>query len=151
MVRQALLNVIHNAIEHCPEGTRIQVLTSPFGRRQAMLRVTDDGPGIPLDQQTHVFKRFYRGPNTTRRRGLGLGLSIAKAFLKSQRGNIFLRSELGTGCCFTLTLPRLPEPGGSRRPRVVADSDDLSEETEDRQPRDRSGKTAIQEGRGRRW
>jgi two-component system OmpR family sensor kinase len=110
MVRQALLNVIHNAIEHCPDGTRIQVVTARFAAEQAMIRVSDNGPGIPLDQQEHVFKRFHRVPGLGRRRGLGLGLAIAKALLKSQRGNIYLRSEPGEGCCFTLTLPWLPEP-----------------------------------------
>ena len=115
LIRQALLNVIHNAIEHCPDGARIQVVTGRFARDCAMIRVIDDGPGIALEQQAHVFKRFYRAAGTTRRRSLGLGLSIAKAVLKSQRGDIHLRSEPGAGCCFTLTLPRLSE-------RVVFDA-----------------------------
>jgi signal transduction histidine kinase len=107
LVRQALLNVIHNAIEHCPEGARIQVVTGRFARDCAMIRVIDDGPGIPIEQQAYVFKRFFRAGGTTRRRSLGLGLSIARAVLKSQRGDIYLRSEAGAGCCFTLILPRL--------------------------------------------
>jgi two-component system OmpR family sensor kinase len=109
MVRQALLNVIHNAIEHCPEGACIHVTTARFSHNQAMIRVKDNGLGIPPDQQTHVFRRFYRGGSGVRRRGLGLGLSIAKAFLRSQRGDIHLTSEPGAGCCFTLTLPSLSE------------------------------------------
>jgi signal transduction histidine kinase len=119
LVRQALLNVIHNAIEHCPEGAHIQVVTGRFARDCAMIRVIDDGPGIPLEQQAYVFKRFFRAGGTTRRRSLGLGLSIAKAVLKSQRGDIHLRSEAGAGCCFTLSLPRLAdraaEVGGDGR------------------------------------
>ena len=109
LVRQALLNVIHNAIEHCPEGAHIKVVTGRFARDCAMIRVVDDGPGIALEQQAYVFKRFFRAAGTTRRRSLGLGLSIAKAVLKSQRGDIYLRSEAGAGCCFTLTLPRLAD------------------------------------------
>jgi len=109
LVRQALLNVIHNAIEHCPDGAHVQVVTGRFARDRAMIRVIDDGPGIALEQQAHVFKRFYRVASATRRRSLGLGLSIAKAVLKSQRGDIHLRSEPGAGCCFTLTLPRLSD------------------------------------------
>lgn len=105
IVRQALLNVIHNAIEHCPPGTRIQVESARFGRNQAMLRVSDNGPGIPAEQQARLFDRFYRGPSAAGRRGLGLGLSIARALLKSQRGNIHLRSDPGAGCRLTLTLP----------------------------------------------
>lgn len=104
MIRQALLNVIHNAIEHCPEGARIHVETARFSRKQAMIRVTDDGPGIPLEQQQRVFERFYRGPGS-RRPSLGLGLAIASALVKSQRGAIHLKSEPHEGCSFTLTLP----------------------------------------------
>ncbi len=110
LVRQALLNVIHNAIEHCPDGSYIRVVTGRFARDCAMIRVIDNGPGISLEQQVHVFKRFYRASGTMRRRSLGLGLSIAKAVLKSQRGDIRLSSEPGAGCCFTLTLPRLADP-----------------------------------------
>ncbi len=110
LIRQALLNVIHNAIEHCPEGTRIRVLTDRFSANQAMIRVMDNGPGIPLEHQPHVFRRFYRGCSSGARRGLGLGLSIADALLRSQRGQIHLASEPGKGCCFTLTLPLLSEP-----------------------------------------
>ncbi len=112
LLRQALLNVIHNAIEHCPEGTRIQVESAQFTRDQAIVRVTDNGPGIPLEQQSRLFERFYRGPSAAGRRGLGLGLSIARAVLKSQRGDIHLRSEPGAGCSLTLTLPLAPQGMG---------------------------------------
>jgi two-component system, OmpR family, sensor kinase len=128
LVRQALLNVIHNAIEHCPEGAQIQVITGRFARDRAMIRVIDSGPGIGLEQQAHVFKRFYRAGSSTGRRGLGLGLSIAKAVLKSQRGDIHLRSEPGAGCCFTLILPRLSERLVHEENRIPADSSDLREE-----------------------
>jgi signal transduction histidine kinase len=105
MVRQALLNVIHNAIEHCPEGADIQVATARCSPDEALIRVQDNGPGIALEDQHHVFERFYRGAGASRERGLGLGLSIAKAVLCSQRGRLELRSTPGEGCCFLLTLP----------------------------------------------
>ena len=120
MVRQAILNVIHNAIEHCPAGARIHVETARFARNQAMLRVTDNGPGIALDEQEHVFERFYRRATAGRHRGLGLGLSIAKAVLKSQRGSIHLRSEPGSGACFTLILPVLTDRSGRAMLRCSA-------------------------------
>jgi signal transduction histidine kinase len=120
MVRQALLNVIHNAIEHCPDGACIQVVTARFARDLAMVRVTDDGPGIPVEQQPHIFKRFHRVTGASGRRGLGLGLAIAKAIMKSQRGNIFVRSEPYAGCSFTLTLPRLVERAPTKLPAAPA-------------------------------
>ena len=105
MVRQALLNVIHNSIEHCPEGTHIQVDTVRCSPNEALIQVQDNGPGIVLAEQACVFERFYRGAGSSRQRGLGLGLSIAKAILCSQGGGIELRSTPGAGCCFLLTLP----------------------------------------------
>jgi signal transduction histidine kinase len=105
MVRQALLNVIHNSIEHCPDGTHIQVNTVRCSPNEALIQVQDNGPGIALAEQACVFERFYRGAGSSRQRGLGLGLSIAKAILCSQGGGIELRSTPGAGCCFLLTLP----------------------------------------------
>lgn len=106
MIRQALLNVIHNSVEHCPEGTHIQVDTFHCSLTEVQIRVQDDGPGIPLEEQGCVFERFYRGAGSSRQRGLGLGLSIAKAILCSQGGRIELRSTPGAGCSFLMTLPR---------------------------------------------
>jgi signal transduction histidine kinase len=105
MVRQALLNVIHNSIEHCPEGTHIHVDTERCFPNEALIRVQDNGPGIALQDQRYVFERFYRCAGASRQRSLGLGLSIAKAMLCSQGGGIELRSTPGEGCCFILALP----------------------------------------------
>jgi two-component system OmpR family sensor kinase len=109
LVRQALLNVIHNAIEHCPEGTHIRVETSQ-NAGDGLIRVIDDGPGIAPGEQQRAFERFHRGPGTAHRRGLGLGLSIAKAILRSQGGNIQFQSVPTGGCCFTLVLPLVMRP-----------------------------------------
>jgi signal transduction histidine kinase len=105
MVRQALLNVIHNSIEHCPEGTHIQVDTQRSLLNEAIIQVRDNGPGIAAEEQNSVFERFYRGAGASRQRSLGLGLSIAKAVLCSQGGGIELLSSAGAGCCFALTVP----------------------------------------------
>jgi two-component system OmpR family sensor kinase len=105
MVRQALLNVIHNSVEHCPAGTHIKVHTARCSPNEALIRVQDNGPGIALEEQRCVFERFYRGAGASRQRSLGLGLSIARAVLCSQGGRIELRSAPGEGCCFLLTLP----------------------------------------------
>lgn len=110
IVRQALLNVIHNSIEHCPEGTQIHVETRRCSQKEGLIRVQDNGPGIPLQEQRYVFERFYRGAGTSRRRSLGLGLSIARAILATQRGGIELQSTPGEGCCFQLTLPLAVQP-----------------------------------------
>jgi signal transduction histidine kinase len=110
MIRQALLNVIHNAIEHCPQGARIHIETVQAADGECLIRVNDNGPGIPCEDQPRVFERFYRGSGSSRRRGLGLGLSIAKAILRSHGGGIQLSSVPGAGCCFTLILPLMRKP-----------------------------------------
>jgi signal transduction histidine kinase len=110
IVRQALLNVVHNSIEHCPEGTHIHVETKRRSPKEALILVEDNGPGIPLPEQRYVFERFYRGAGTSRRRSLGLGLSIARAILATQGGGIELESTPGRGCCFLLTLPLASQP-----------------------------------------
>jgi signal transduction histidine kinase len=108
LVRQALLNVIHNAIEHCPDGTEIELETAESDD-YGLIRVRDHGPGIPIEHQARVFDRFYRGASTPGHRGLGLGLSIARAILISQGGSIRLHSAPGLGCCFTLALRLIPK------------------------------------------
>lgn len=131
LVRQAVLNVIHNAIEHCPPGARIRVETLRGLPEQGQIRVQDDGPGIAPDEHHRVFERFYRGSGTARprgatdrtpvttaevvrpsRRSLGLGLSITKAILCSQGGGIELHSRQGAGSCFILTLPLASQHSG---------------------------------------
>jgi signal transduction histidine kinase len=109
MVRQALLNVIGNAIEHCPERTHIRVETLCGSHEDGLILVQDDGPGFSVRAQPHLFERFYRGSRTSRSRSLGLGLSIAKAALCSQGGGIALKNRPGAGCCFILTLPLAPK------------------------------------------
>lgn len=115
MMRQALLNVMHNAIEHCPEGVEIRVSSGRIYRHEAAVWVSDNGPGIRAEVRERVFQRFYRGSGVSRRRGLGLGLSIAKAILTAQGGRIELGTSIGGGCAFTLIVPlaSVKESGGN--------------------------------------
>lgn len=105
LLRQAVLNIVHNAIEHCPSGARIEVETTRGIEGEGVVFVTDDGPGIPLADQPRVFERFYRGSGTSRSRGSGLGLAIARAILMAQGGRIWFESEPGQGCRFALAVP----------------------------------------------
>ncbi len=70
--------------------------------------MTDDGPGIPLDQQEHVFERFYRGDKSRSKEipGTGLGLSIVKHAAQVHGAAIDLKSAPGQGAAFTVTFPR---------------------------------------------
>ena len=104
---RALLNLVANAQRFAPDGGRITVrLHRPAG---GIIRwsVTDDGPGISLDDQTHLFERFYVGshdPNEARE-GVGLGLPRALAIAQAHGGTIDVQSRPGRGSTFSLVVP----------------------------------------------
>ena len=110
-------NLVKNAIEHTAEGSvRIWV-----GRRgpDVVATVADDGEGIPAEDLPHIFERFYRADVHRARTlgGTGLGLAIALENVNLHRGSISVRSEVGEGSTFTVTLPAIEpkaEPGGDQ-------------------------------------
>lgn len=75
---QMLVNLIENAITHCPQGTKIAV-DLVHGEQCWILSVADDGPGIPEDERTNVFRRLYRLDKSRSTPGSGLGLSLVQA------------------------------------------------------------------------
>jgi len=106
LLRHALLNVVHNAIRYSPEEASIQVELAVHGEK-ALVDVSDDGPGIPVDQQQKVFDRFFRvdGARSRDTGGQGLGLAIAKSVVEKHRGVISIRSRSPRGTTFHIELP----------------------------------------------
>jgi signal transduction histidine kinase len=99
-------NLIMNALQHTPPGNRVSVaLDSHDG--VTVLRVTDQGEGIPATSLPHVFDRFYRADRSRSRNsgGAGLGLSICKAIVERSNGAIQIQSTVGAGTEVTVTLP----------------------------------------------
>jgi signal transduction histidine kinase len=89
-------NLIENALRYCPPGTEVAVETSRDNGR-ATLRVCDDGPGIPPEDRTRVFERFYRGTNGRRAGpGTGLGLAIVAELARRWGGEVRLLDGPGT-------------------------------------------------------
>ncbi|MGB9369916.1 MAG: DUF4118 domain-containing protein [Xanthobacteraceae bacterium] len=112
LVEQALSNVINNAISHTAKGTRV-VIDAQLNPDATMLRVTDDGPGIPTDILPRVFEKFVRSKRDDADRsdkgeGTGLGLAIAKGVVEAHGGAITAESPVasGKGARITLTFPR---------------------------------------------
>lgn len=105
-LRQALLILLDNALRHTPKGGAIRLGARPQGR-QVQITVADNGTGIAPEHLPHVFERFYRADSSHEgeRGGSGLGLSIAKALVEAQQGQIRLESRLGEGTHVTLILP----------------------------------------------
>ncbi|WP_273489382.1 sensor histidine kinase [Roseateles chitosanitabidus] len=85
-LREALLNLLHNALRYTPSGGQVTVQVDEDGRH-AMLRVVDDGPGIPADERARVGERFFRGRNVDLP-GSGLGLAIVRAIAQRHGGGM---------------------------------------------------------------
>jgi two-component system, OmpR family, sensor kinase len=112
------LNLMENAIKHTPEGTRIHASVARRDGR-VLLRVEDDGPGIPPELQGKVFERFVRGTGD-RGGSFGLGLSIVRAVAESHGGEVTLRSSAGEGTAFEVALPATVGTEASAAPRRPA-------------------------------
>ncbi len=105
-IRQVLVNLLTNAHEYCPERASIRVAAKRVGD-EVEISVSDDGPGIPMEQLEHIFERFTRGDAglTQRVGGTGLGLAISKSLVELHGGTIVAASTAGEGATFTLRLP----------------------------------------------
>ncbi len=107
-IHQVIANLLANARAHTPAGTSIKVavVQDADGVR---ISVSDDGPGISLENQKKIFERFYRA-DTSRVRvdgeGSGLGLSIVDAVMKGHNGSVTVKSKPGEGATFTLFFPQ---------------------------------------------
>ncbi|MER7184082.1 HAMP domain-containing sensor histidine kinase [Streptomyces hyaluromycini] len=110
-MRQALGNLVSNAIRHTPADGTVTLAARHDGD-DVVLTVTDTGPGISADDLPHVFERFWRAEKSRSRRtgGSGLGLPIVRHLLAAHDGTAEAHSEPGKGAEFTLRLPAAPAP-----------------------------------------
>jgi two-component system phosphate regulon sensor histidine kinase PhoR len=106
----AVRNLLDNAIRHTPAGGKIGADLEMVGK-EAVLRVSDTGEGIPTRDVDRVFERFYRVDAARSRAtgGTGLGLAIVKHVVESHGGEVNVQSELGAGSTFTIRLPVLDD------------------------------------------
>ena len=105
-IKQLFLNLIDNAIKYTPEGGT--VIINQFTRNNEItIEVIDNGVGIPKEDQSKIFQRFYRVDKARSRSvgGTGLGLAITKHIVNSLQGNIGVESKLGEGSKFIVTIP----------------------------------------------
>ena len=111
-LRQVLTNLLNNGLKFSPSGSTV-TLRSWETEDELWLEVSDEGIGIPLEDQANIFEDFFRARNVGDVSGSGLGLSIAKKIVDAHQGRIWLESpyeEGKSGTRFTVVLPRNPLP-----------------------------------------
>jgi heavy metal sensor kinase len=109
VLRQALVNLVVNAVKYSPERTAIRIETGRYGEL-AFLQVADDGPGIAAEHRERLFERFYRVDKSRSREmgGTGLGLALVKWAAEAHGGRVELETAVGRGSTFRILLPSSP-------------------------------------------
>ena len=105
-MKQIAVNLLSNALKYSPPESAVTCAVSADGDR-LHLRVTDRGIGIPAADLPRLFESFHRGTNVGNIQGTGLGLAIVKRSVDLHGGTLSVRSVLGQGTVFTVSLPRL--------------------------------------------
>jgi signal transduction histidine kinase len=107
-IQQVLSNLVGNAVKFTPRQGRITVCAERL-EGEVRFGVIDTGPGIPAEQLPHIFGRFWQAKPSDRR-GIGLGLAIAKGIVEAHSGRIWVESHVGLGSTFYFTLPIAEQP-----------------------------------------
>jgi signal transduction histidine kinase len=101
--RQALANLLDNAIKYTPAPGTVQIRGAE-ANGEVTITVEDTGVGIPVEELPHIWTRLYRGDKSRSTRGLGLGLSLVKAIVEAHRGSVAVESTPGQGSRFDIRL-----------------------------------------------
>jgi len=111
VLREAITNVVDNAIKHGPQTSTIDIRVRADGH-QALLTVADEGPGIAAEHRERIFDRFFRLDEARSREsgGTGLGLAIAKWAVEANGGHISVEAGANGGSVFRVVLPIGPAP-----------------------------------------
>jgi signal transduction histidine kinase len=108
-LRTAVSNLLDNAVKYSPDGVHISVELDATDEKRLVLRVSDQGVGIPEHELKRIFRRFYRVTqrSLSQAKGTGLGLFIVRSIARKHGGRVFAQSEgAGKGTTVTLELPR---------------------------------------------
>jgi signal transduction histidine kinase len=110
LLAQAVGNLVDNAVKYAPRGGKVSLQIAPCNEGQVEIVVSDDGPGIPDGEKSHVTDRFYRGHSSAGKSGIGLGLSVVEAVARLHDGRLTL-SDNHPGLTASLRLAAAPAPG----------------------------------------
>jgi two-component system sensor histidine kinase KdpD len=104
LIERVLYNLVENAAKYTPASARIAI-DAKAEDGELVVRVSDDGPGIPKGQEEVIFEKFARGTKESTTPGVGLGLAISRAIVEAHHGRIDARNAATGGAVFTFTLP----------------------------------------------
>lgn len=104
-LRNILINLLSNASKYSPENSPVHLIATK-AEDAYFFEVKDHGMGIPIEDQKHLFTRFFRAHNVENIKGTGLGLHIVQRYLDLLKGSIEFTSELGAGSVFRISLPQ---------------------------------------------
>ena len=105
-LRQVLVNLVENALKFTGEGGTVSFNVKHEGA-YVQLEVTDTGPGIGVQHLPHLFERFYKADRARQDGGSGLGLAIVKQIVTAHGGEVNVRSQVGVGSTFGVSIPRV--------------------------------------------
>ncbi len=103
-VMQVITNLVNNALKYSPSKSKV-IVTSKIQDGKAMISVKDFGQGIPKEEQSKVFDRFYQVENNGNKQSLGIGLYVSASIIKEHKGKIWVESKENKGSTFFFTLP----------------------------------------------
>lgn len=106
ILKNILLNLVSNAIKYSPSDGEIQIRMAS-NHHKLEVSITDNGIGIPLEEQSYLFTRFFRAHNAENIQGTGLGLNIVKRYIEILKGTIRFESQENLGSTFSFSLPSL--------------------------------------------
>ena len=111
LMRHILVNLVSNATKYSEEGTNIDIAITTQDNK-VLISVTDEGIGIPLEEQVNLFDRFFRATNAVNIQGTGLGLHIVKQYTELMGGTVSFKSEIGKGTTFMVEFESTLNPEG---------------------------------------
>jgi len=104
LIQMTIAHLLHNALKYSPRESAISV-SARAEEAKVVLQVRDSGPGIPEEEQSRIFEKFYRGKNEQHLKGSGMGLSIAREIVRAHGEEIWVISKPGQGSEFSFSLP----------------------------------------------
>lgn len=108
ILKNVLINLISNALKYSDKHQKVFIATE-YKEKSISIAIRDEGMGISVEDQEHLFERFFRAKGVTNIQGTGLGLNIVKKYIEELKGNITFKSEFNVGSTFTINLPDLKE------------------------------------------